>query len=63
MKKVAMLSQDRELLIALCKRMTPQERLMAYLRQSQLVTKMSEAGIRYRSRRAARSGKKTPKVR
>lgn len=58
MKRSGILREDRERLIALCKRMTPHERLMAYLRHSELMAKVYQAGVRDRSHGRRSSGKK-----
>lgn len=63
MNKSDILQQDHEQMVSLCKRMTPQERLLAYLRHSQLITQIYQAGIRYRSRPVASSGQKTRSTR
>ncbi len=57
MRPSGILQEDREQMIALCKRMTPHERLVAYVSHTQLITQMHQAGVRYRSRRIPSSHK------
>lgn len=44
-----MLEKEHEEMIALCQRLTPEERLMAFFHHSQLVHQMYRAGVRYRA--------------
>ena len=45
------MEQDREDLVRRCRRMTPEERLMAHVNLSQLMGRMYQAGVQYRSGR------------
>lgn len=44
------LQRDHEEMRALSKRMTPEERLVAYYHHSRLIHLMYQAGVRYRKR-------------
>jgi len=55
--KSALMQKDREEMIALCKRMTPEERLAAHYRCSQLAIQMHLAGVKYRAQHPVPSRK------
>lgn len=59
MKESEILKKDREDMSKLCKRMKPEERLMAYLNHSQLIQQIYQAGVRYRSGLLSSSKKKS----
>ena len=63
MKQSAMMRRDREELIRRARRMTPEERLVAFVRHSRLMTEMYRAGVRYRAKRALPSRKNRAKRR
>ena len=48
MKKSDILQKDRDSLVLLSKRMTPEERLVAFFHHSRLVHQLYQAGVRYR---------------
>ncbi len=50
MQASQILKRDREEIVLLCKRMKPEARLVAFLQHSQLVHRMYQAGLDYRSR-------------
>ena len=49
MKESEILRKDREDLLRLSKGMKPEERLVAYLHQSQLMSRVYQAGVDHRS--------------
>ncbi|MBI3319095.1 MAG: hypothetical protein HYZ89_00690 [Candidatus Omnitrophica bacterium] len=49
MKKSKILQQDRDNLVLLSKRMTPEERLVAFFHHSRLIRQLYQAGLSYRS--------------
>jgi hypothetical protein len=49
MNRSKIAQKDRDDMLALCKRMTPEERLAAFFHHSQLVHQIYEAGVRSRS--------------
>ncbi len=49
MKKSEMLQKDRDNLVLLAQRMTPEERLMAFFHHSKLVYQLYQAGLSHRS--------------
>lgn len=49
MKESKILKRNREEIILFCKSMRPEERLVAYLKHSQLVHQIYRAGVNYRS--------------
>jgi hypothetical protein len=51
-RKSKILQKDRDDMIALCKRMKPEERLLAFYHHSRLISQIYEAGVRYRKRTA-----------
>ncbi len=59
MRKSKILEKDREALVRLSKRLTPEQRLRAHLRHSQLISQIYQAGVRYRLGRSASPRKKT----
>ncbi len=50
MSQADMLQKDREELIALSKRLTPEERLAAHYEHSRLLAQMYQAGVKHRSK-------------
>ena len=52
----ALLEQDREAIVLLCKRMKPEERLVAYFHHSQLMHQLYRAGLSHRAKRAPPGG-------
>ena len=52
----ALLEQDREASVLLCKRMKPEERLVAYFHHSQLMHQLYRAGLSHRSKRVPSVG-------
>lgn len=61
MKKSKILQQDRDSLVALAKRMTPEERLVAYANHAQLINQMYQAGVKHRAGRVPSPKRKNPK--
>ena len=53
MRRSAILEQDREELVRRCRRMTPEERLVAHVNLSRLMSQIHQAGVKYRLRRRA----------
>ena len=51
MKRRKSSQQDLEEAVLLSKRLTPEERLVAFFRHSQLISRLYQAGVKYRSRR------------
>ncbi|OGX13322.1 MAG: hypothetical protein A3I71_06570 [Omnitrophica WOR_2 bacterium RIFCSPLOWO2_02_FULL_63_16] len=49
MQASQLLNREREEIVLLCKRMKPEARLVAFLQHSQLVHRMYQAGVDYRS--------------
>ena len=58
----ALLQQDREALVLLCKRMKPEERLTAYFHPSQLLNQIYRAGFDHRARRIPSSRRRRPEA-
>ena len=63
MGKSEVLHEDHEQMIALYKRMKPEEKLMAFFHHSQLINQLYQAGTRYRAGSLPPSHKKLPKKR
>ena len=51
MRRSAVMRRDREEMIRRARRMTPEERLEAFLHHSELLAQMYQAGVRYRAER------------
>lgn len=62
MKRSAIVQQDREDLVLRSQRMTPEERLVAYVYHSQFMHQMYQAGVQYRAGRMP-SSKRMPRTR
>jgi hypothetical protein len=52
--KSAVLQHDREEILALSRRLTPEERLVAYYHHSRLIAQMYQAGVRARAAKRPR---------
>lgn len=52
--KSALLQKDREELLALSRRLTPEERLVAFYEHSRLVAQMALAGVKHRAAKRPR---------
>ena len=63
MRRLTILQKEREALVQRLKRMTPEERLTAYARHSQLMHRMYQAGVKHRAGRVPSSKRKSPKSR
>ena len=50
MKRSKSSGQDRNEAVLLSKRLKPEERLVAFFHHSQLISRLYQAGVRYRSR-------------
>lgn len=61
MKPSAIARKNYQEMIARAKRMTPEERLMAYLSHNQLIAQLHQAGARYRTEHAARRKRRVRK--
>ncbi len=61
MKKSEILQQDYDGLVLLSKRMTPEERLVAFFHHSRLIHQLYQAGARYRSAVPPPSKRRTKK--
>ena len=61
MKKSEVLQKDRDSLALLSKRMTPEERLVAYANHAQLINQMYQAGVKHREGRVPSTKRKNPK--
>ena len=49
-RKSEILQRSRDDTIALCKRMKPEERLLAFYHHSRLIHQIYQAGVRYRKK-------------
>jgi len=63
MKKSEVLHKDHDEMIALYKRMKPEERLVAFFNHSQLIHRLYQAGVGYRLRTLPPSNEKPLKKR
>jgi len=61
MKKSEILQKDRDGLVLLAKRMTPEERLTAFFHHSRLIHQLYQTGLRYRSAARPPSKRRTKK--
>ena len=52
MKKSTIAEDSREDMIRRCQRMTPEERLAAFITHSQLMAQLYRAGVKYRAGRS-----------
>ena len=63
MRQSAIIRQDRADLIRRARRMTPEERLEAFVRHTKLINQVYEAGVKYRASRLTSSKRKRSPVR
>lgn len=61
MNKSSLLQKNHDELVALNKKMTPKERLVAFFNHSQLVSRLFEAGAKFRSQTLSAAPKKSSK--
>jgi hypothetical protein len=59
MRRSKIAEEDREALARLSRRLTPEERLMAYMRHAELLHRLYQAGLRHRMsvRRASKKNR------
>jgi len=61
MMQSAIIQQDHEDMARRLRRMTPEERLVAYANHAQLMNQMYQAGVQYRKGRVLSPKRKNPK--
>ncbi|MDP3723841.1 MAG: hypothetical protein Q8R91_10180 [Candidatus Omnitrophota bacterium] len=61
MRRSAIIQQDHEDMVRRSRRMTPEERLVAYANHAQLMNQMYQAGVQYRKGHLPSAKRKNPK--